>query len=194
MAEQVNPSVPIIQQRQPVVGDVLSGATESGSEPVKVGAPFRATKPTIADGQRGEFQITQHGALLVARAIPDSGWQQNNNPAANTQATTSQPAGGAGVHHVCTWIAASLTAGSTAPTVPATPVNVRLRDGASGAGTVIWLCGLAIPATAGESDKILLSGLEIVGSANTAMTLEFSAAGGAGTFEIVAFGGYDITF
>ena len=40
---------------------------------------------------------------------------------------------------------------------------------------------------------MVLAGLNIVGSANTAMTLEFAAAGGANTVESVAMTGYSVS-
>lgn len=172
----------------------MAGVADNGDEPVKTGGVYNATLPTLTAGFRGASQVSSHGALLVAQVIPDSSWAVNNNPAVNTQAVVTQAAGAAGVRHVCTSITASLTSGTTGVTVPATPVNVRLRDGVSGAGTVLFLCGLSVPTTAGAADHITLTGLQIVGSAATAMTLEFGTAGGANSFEIVSMTGYDITF
>lgn len=117
-------------------------------------------------------------------------WAQGHTPAANTQATTTKAAGGAGVRHVCTSISATLVAGATAPT--ATTVEVALRDGATGAGTILWEQTIGIQAVAGATNAIHIAPLNIIGSANTAMTLEFSAAAGANTLESVSMTGYDI--
>lgn len=130
---------------------------------------------------------TQIGAALSA---PPGNWSVANNPAANTRATITRAAGGAGVRHICTSIAGVfLTDAGAAPA----SVLLQLRDGASGAGTVLWeqrmsTAGLAV----GQVISIALSGLQIFGTANTAMTLEFSAAGGAATFEGVALTGYSV--
>lgn len=115
-------------------------------------------------------------------------WSQTHQPAANTIATTTRAAQ-SGVQHVCRAITASFSATGVAPT--AIQVEVVLRDGASGAGTVLWSCGMSLPATAGASTVVALTDLEIAGTTGTAMTLEFSAAGGANTVERVSLVGYD---
>jgi hypothetical protein len=115
-------------------------------------------------------------------------WAINNAPAANTVATVSQAAAG-GLRHVCTSIYALLTNGVVAAQGNAT---LNLRDGASGAGTLLWTMDMAIPATAGTTRVIQLSNLNIVGSGGLAMTLEFVAAAGANTFEMVNICGFDM--
>jgi hypothetical protein len=131
---------------------------------------------------------TESGAKALLTAPPGQ-WTVNHVPAANTQATATKAAGAAGVRHVCTALSFSVAADGTAPT--ATQLTVNLRDGASGAGTVLMSWIVAIPAVAGEVKQVSLSGLNIVGSAATAMTLEFAAAGGAHTYESVNIAGYD---
>lgn len=104
-----------------------------------------------------------------------------HSPAANTQATASVTAGGGTVRHVCRSITASFAAGATAGA--ATQIN--LRDGATGAGTILRSWILAAPV--GDSRAVSETNLQIFGTANTAMTLEFVAAGGATTLESVSF-------
>lgn len=119
-------------------------------------------------------------------------WAATHTPAANTQATASRAAAGAGVKNVCNTILVTFAAGATAPT--AVNVTVNLRDGATGAGTVIWSATLSLSATAGQTAPVVaLSDLWLEGSANTAMTLEFAAAGGANTVESVAMSGTTTT-
>lgn len=115
---------------------------------------------------------------------PLSTWSVTNTPAANTQATVTKAAGGTTVRHVATSITACFVG-----TVTAAPVQINLRDGASGAGTILRTWFIGIP-TANGGDCVNLSGLNITGSANTAMTLEFVAAGGANTNETVTLTGY----
>jgi hypothetical protein len=112
-------------------------------------------------------------------------WAINHTPAANTQATISRAAA-AGQRHVCKSITATLI--GLAASVETT-VLVNLRDGTTGAGTILWSARLLVIGTAGSQGGIALSGLDIVGSVNTAMTLEFAAAGGANTLETVALTG-----
>lgn len=128
------------------------------------------------------------GALLEARP---GEWSVLHGPAANAQATVTRAAGGAGVRHVVTSISATAGSNGTAPT--ATQVALVLRDGATGSGTIVWQGNIGITATAGDSRALTASGLNIVLSANTATTLEFTGAGGLNTFETVAMTGYDVS-
>lgn len=126
------------------------------------------------------------------RYIPD--WVVTSAPAANTQASASRPAVAAGIpadnKHVCTSISALIRGGTTAPA--AVQVTVNLRDGATGAGTILASWTLVLAGAIAARDEIVISGLEIMGSANTAMTLEFAAAGGANTFESVTMTGHTL--
>lgn len=124
-------------------------------------------------------------------AITEKGprWSVSSSPAAGSQATASKAAGGAGVRHVADCISFSASA-ATAPV--ATALSVNLRDGATGAGTVIWTYTTAAAASTGE--LVLphsICGLAVVGTANTAMTVEFSA-GLANLVEAVNITGYDV--
>ena len=115
--------------------------------------------------------ITKHFELAV-----------QHQPAANTVATISVAADAA-ARIVCK----SLTA-SVAGTAASGLVTVNLRDGAAGAGTILMSKVLICAANGTASWE--LSDLNIAGTKNTAMTLEFDAAGGASTEETVAFSYY----
>lgn len=124
----------------------------------------------------------------VTRGAPH--WTIANDPAVNTAATASKAAGTGGAVHVADCVTATFVANTTAPA--AAVVTAVIRDGATGAGTILWSADLGVTATAGlSSTPIYLCGLNINGTANTAMTVEFTAAGGANTFETVAVTGYD---
>lgn len=112
-------------------------------------------------------------------------WTLTNAPAAATQATATRAAGGGTVRHVLKSIQASLSAVAA----QASPVTVVVRDGASGSGTILWQDRLMAPL--GFSDRVSVDGLNIVGSANTAMTVEFTAAPAATDFETISATGYD---
>ncbi len=126
---------------------------------------------------------TSTGIQLTA---PVSTWSVTNTPGLAAQATASQAAGAVGVRHVATTVTACLAAGAAAQT----PVVVNLRDGATGAGTVLrsW----AISAPVNDSHCVDLSGLAMIGTAATAMTIEFAAAGVAGSQETVTLTGYSV--
>lgn len=125
-------------------------------------------------------------------AIKESGthFTGRNVPAAATQATITQAAGGAGVKNVCTSITITL-ASTAAPT--AGVVTFHLRDGATGAGTILWSGQLSITAVAGASASLSTGAIWIEGTANTAMTLESSAAPPAASFATVSMSGTTTT-
>lgn len=132
---------------------------------------------------------TQQFSLAVAEP---GEWTFVHSAGANVQATATRAAGAAGVRHVARSIAASFIAQSPAPA--GITVEVNLRNGASGAGGVLWQGRLTIQAVAFDRNPpILISGLNIVGTAATAMTLEFNIAGGANTFQTVSASGYSVS-
>jgi len=69
-------------------------------------------------------------------------------------------------------------AGGAVAAPAATALAVNLRDGASGAGTVLFTLTVAVPAGAGYNVPAFCANLPngIEGSNNTAMTLEWSAS------------------
>jgi hypothetical protein len=130
--------------------------------------------------------LALNSAVNAAMVTGPGEWAVNHTPAAATQATASKTAGGAGVRHVCRSISATL---ATAGTAQAAAAVLNLRDGATGAGTILWSKQVVL--TTNAVWEVDISGLNIVGSAATAMTLEFSAAGVAASFESVSMTGYD---
>lgn len=120
--------------------------------------------------------------------IPPGQWAVNHAPAANTQATITRAAAGAGVRNVCTSISARIVGGAVAPAAVVGTLN--LRDGATGVGTILQSWSVSLAAAVAAKDEVVLTGLNIQGSLNTAMTLEFAAAGGANTLQSVNLAGY----
>jgi hypothetical protein len=117
----------------------------------------------------------------TALPLPEVGvWAKQHTPAAQTQATVAQAAGGTNVRNVCKAITASIACGAT----PQTPIQVRVLDGA----TVVWSAKLACPAN--DSRSIAIAGLNIVGSPNATMTIEFAAAGVANSEQAVSMSGF----
>lgn len=168
---------------------------------------YQATPDTIADGKTAAIRISNNRAVktdqdtyifgedpinnaMMTRAR--TGWTVIHAPAANTAATASKAAGATGVKHVARGIIVSCSAGASAPT--AIQLTWNLRDGSTGAGTVLATGVIGIEAVAGKSPPpVQLSNLWIEGTAATAMTLEFTAAGGANTIEAVTLMGEDIS-
>jgi hypothetical protein len=123
--------------------------------------------------------------LGVAYSTPLSTWSVTNTVnAAITAATASKAAGGGAVRHVATGVTLCYSDSAIGAVA-----QVNLRDGATGAGTIIrsWLVALPV---AGGSQCENLSGLNMTGSANTAMTLEFGAATAATSSKTVTLTGY----
>jgi hypothetical protein len=147
-------------------------------------APGDGTNPFLSGSAANLAAQSSVNAQLVTEP---GQWAATHGPAVNVKATCNQAAGGAGVRNVCQAVSINLAGDSTAPA--ATVLTVNLRDGATGAGTILMTWTIAIPATAGAFSTINLSGLNIPGTAATAMTLEFTAAGGAHTFESVSMSG-----
>jgi len=121
------------------------------------------------------------------QTVRPTDWSVKHVPAAATQATISKAAGAAGVQHVCTSLMGVISTVGTAQTV----LVLNLRDGASGAGTIVWSQQFILPVN--TTLVIAQSNLNIIGTAATAMTLEFSAAGVADSVCSVSMTGYTIT-
>jgi hypothetical protein len=117
--------------------------------------------------------------------VAPGSWSVYHAPAAATKATITKAAGGTGVRHVATMISATIACDSTAQT----PLNVYLRDGATGAGTILWAGTVAAPANGNGGVAVPLP--NVAGTENTAMTLEFSAAGVTASVEAVTLCGFD---
>lgn len=173
------------------------GDAADAAATVALGAALQIARLTGFNGTAWDRIRTAAAANLSgatsigAQLVSDPGnWSINSVPAAAAQATISRAAGGAGVRHVCTSIGAVLI---IPPAVNQSLIQLNLRDGATGAGTILWSqqFGIGAALAAGGQQQVNLSGLKIVGSANTAMTLEFSAAGVATTAQSVALTGHD---
>jgi hypothetical protein len=116
-------------------------------------------------------------------------WSVVSQPAAGSQATASRAAGGPATRHVADCV--EFTAGATTAPAATTQLTVNLRDGASGAGTIIWTYVFIQSAQTGQSVVQSLCGLALIGSAATAMTLEWNVAL-ANLFEAVSLTGFDV--
>ena len=118
---------------------------------------------------------------LAQDASTTSFWAIQHQPAAATAATISQAADTNG-RHVARFITICLSA-----VAAQTTLVYNLRDGASGAGTIVWSARLAGTAGAGHC---ITAEVRIIGTKNTAMTLESAAAPAATNFATVSLNGY----
>lgn len=126
---------------------------------------------------------TQGRGLLTANP---GEWTAFHTPAVSTQATATKAAGGASVRHVCRSICYTHDA-----VAAQTAITINLRDGATGAGALLWSKTIKL-AIAAQPLDVNIPGLNIFGSANTAMTLEFSGAPVATNTQSVAMTGYSV--
>jgi hypothetical protein len=163
----------------------------SATQDAMPAANIVAENPALWNGAAMDRARSGSAANLAAKSAvgseltsPPGQWSVLSTPAAATQATASQTAGGAGVRNVCNTISATL---ATAGTAQAAAAVLNLRDGATGAGTILWSLQVILPTNGLWSFSV--GGLNIPGTAATAMTLEFAAAGVAASFQSVAMSG-----
>jgi hypothetical protein len=128
--------------------------------------------------------VPELGSAQVA-TNPAVSWAIQHQPAAAAAATISRAAV-AGVRHVATSVTVCLTA-----TAAQTGLAFNLRDGATGAGTILWTVKLS---GAASTNACVALPVHIAGSPNTAMTLESASAPAATNFATVALTGYEVAF
>lgn len=131
--------------------------------------------------------MTGRNSIGAALAEKGSRWSVVNAPATGTIGSASIAAE-AGVRHVADCISFSATS-TTAPAL--TGATVTLRDGATGAGVAIWAYQVIFTASAVQHIAHSFCGLNLVGTTNTAMTLEFNA-GVANVSEATSLSGYNV--
>jgi hypothetical protein len=173
-------------------GAAFTPGASSGTPAMGV---YESTPVALGNGQLGVIAVDVNRNVIVrtlAQGTASSVFTGVHVPVTNTQATVTQASAGAGKRNVCTGITVTLCAG-TAAVGAMVPLTVALIDGVSGGTTYLWRDYINIPAVAGAVVTKILSGKWLVGSQATAMTLEFSAAGGANSFESVAFDGVILT-
>lgn len=110
-------------------------------------------------------------------------WSIFHTPAVATQPVATKAAVTA-QKHVCTSISATIAAVAAQGLI-----QLNLRDGITGVGTIIWSKQVALPV--GGVWEVNLTDLSIPGSIGNAMTLELSGAPAATNYGSVALTGYD---
>lgn len=129
--------------------------------------------------------VTQTNGLYAL-----DGWTVTAAAAAGTP-SASKAAGAAGVRHFATQVEISLSCTGTAQP----SIQVNLRDGATGAGTILksWTISAPTNASTGSAVNVVIPfAVPIPGSPATAMTLEFAAATAAATIACVNLQGFDV--
>jgi len=133
----------------------------------------------------GVVSATIQGFQKIPSPVPAGGFAQNSTPGVGVQAIVTIAAV-PGVRHVCTGLTFSAAA-TTAPAISA--FGAALLDGVT--TKLGWEVGFN--AVTGQLiSPVVLTGLNIPGTPNTAMIMEFSAAI-ANVFQSVSITGYDTT-
>ncbi len=150
-----NPTAPLIGSAE-MLWDTAQWARHKGTA--------LATFPTAQT-------LTSRNIVGGAVSERSSRWSVVSAPAVSTQATASIAAEGS-VRHVADCV--TFSGGSTsAPAL--TNLTVNLRDGATGAGTVIASWQVTVSNATGQNvAPFAACGLNLVGTTNTAMTAEYS--------------------
>lgn len=192
---------------QTVAGGAASGSTTVGN-PVPIAGSNGVNAYTLSTDTSGRLQINtaQYGGNAVSvlgtaagtttnttipMAIQPLAWSATAIGNSGVQASASQASQGATGFNVLTGYFCDVAVDGTAPTAATGTVNIR--NGSSGAGSVIFSHVISVTAVAGAvASPATQTGLNVVGSANTAMTAEFTAGMGAHTYESCNITGYAI--
>lgn len=148
---------------------------------IQIGAMRFSTVPGIV-----KVSASGVGSLFTEKQFR---WMQFNGPATGSTASTSRAAVSGSRH-----VADCISYGADSAVAPAlTLSSVALRDGATGAGTALYAMPVAFGAATGNHfQPVNLCGLNVIGSNNTAMTLEFTG-GAANVNETVTLSGFTVT-
>lgn len=166
-----------------VVTSTITAYVNGTMEPMSVDAQGNQ-RVTVVDSGGSSVGRLSSGATQIPLVVAEPlEWAIVSAPAANTIASATKAAGGAGIRHVLRSLVANVQLVTAASFTAAAPVYWVVRDGASGAGAILYQ-GLSTAAT--------LSGLNIMGSPNVAMTVEYTVAPGATNFEVISASGYSI--
>jgi hypothetical protein len=180
----VGQCVPANQTYTVVVGpggtNFAPGVVQTGGQITNVAGVNQG----VADDSFYSNPSTFGGALIVAPII---NWSVVAAPASGSQAVATRAAAVA-LRHIVNCVSFSAAASAA---VTATPASVSLLDGAA----TIWSATITFPVAVGagvvELPPVSVCGLNIFGSINTAMTLQFSG-GITGVLESATLNGYDI--
>lgn len=167
-------------------GTVAHDAPATGN-PVPAGGVAKTSLPTaVAADDRTAVMTDVYGRPFVRTGYESpcgNIWVASHFPSANTQATIDRAAAGSGVRNVCTALTVTLAAGTSAPS--AIQLTAKLIDDSGGTPVTLWGTVISLPATAGAVSAFTLTKLWLPSTANKALTLQFSATGGANTIQSV---------
>ena len=174
---------------EPLFPQRLTALFNITNEPLLIAAlPERgAMIPAAVDG-RG-IVWTRDSGLPAPAGIPAAGTNGAplawfDTPAAATAPDADTPAGGVGFRNVLDTLIVTLNSVAAQGVL-----TVVVRDGATGAGAILWSVIIG-PLGAAASQIFTISGLNIVGSDDTEMTVETTGAPAATNFCSIACTGH----
>lgn len=157
-------------------GTIAHDAADGGN-PLKIGGKANAAVvAVVTEGDRVDASFDLRGALRTVDIPPGAAWSVTNSAAVNNIATATQASAGAGLKNFCKSIQYSLWHDNTGTVTAAGGLVLVVRDGASGAGTVIFTRTLSGPVATnglGQSGQINFDP-PLIGTAATAMCVEFT--------------------
>ncbi len=186
-----------IPNKEPLYVLYPNGKVEGSGLYVRVAGDWVPWDGALTAGSVTIGAVTISAGSALIGAVKEQGptgtqFQIHHVPAVNTKATITQASGGGSVKNVALGFTVTLASdGTVAPA--AIQLTVNLIDGASGGSTYLWRSVISLPAVQGGITSISKTGLWLPGTAATAMTLEFSAAGGGNTIESVSLQGTTTT-
>lgn len=127
-------------------------------------------------------------AVLETRFHPPVDSVVSNIGAVSVQATKTVPAGTNQTRHVVTAFSFRI---SSIINLAAATIGCAVIDGGSGGTTVLWQEQMSVTTLGASPMEIFRNGLNIAGSVNTALTIEFSGAV-TGGFQSVNLSFHDI--
>mgnify|MGYP007071586322 CR=1 FL=1 len=163
-------------------GNVASGATDSGN-PLKVGGVYRATKPVLTDGQRGDLQVNTSSVLLATiRGVGASGLE-TETAQLNTDTNNVASVGVKAQAHSYVYDASAATWARQSGNTVAASVLPGLTTSfwnyaAAASGIVNTTTAVTVKAAAGASVRNYISSIDIEWDTLGAAT-EFAIRDGA---------------
>ena len=191
MANSLPVAIASNQSAVPVSGDIAAGSTDSGN-PVKVGAKYNATLPTLTDGQRGDLQLDTRGALRTILSTTNSttsiGSRVDNADAVASSATAD---------NLKVSSRNSVYNGTTWDRMPGDTTGVKIQDGGNSItvdGTVTsnigTTNGLALDATLTGGTQTT----KVTDGTNTVGVIKSDGTSAAGNAISAGYTGYTTSF
>jgi hypothetical protein len=178
----------------------LSAGGTAGNQPTVTFNPNAASVQTMVLTAMGGSNVNvlkmgaaaNQGAATTSSSglmvVPAADKAVIHQPASATAAVASIAAGGASVRHIATGCTVFVS------TVAAQPdIVVNLRDGATGAGTIVWTGRVSCAITSGNACSAVSGPINILGTANTAMTCETATAPAVSNLAVATLTYHDAT-